>query len=113
MSKPPVGADGHMTVAEYQATESEAALLAKILKLAKQESWLAYHHYDSRQSTGGGFPDVVLLKSVTLLVVELKSARGRVSREQQQWLDTLRLAGVDARVWRPVDWNEIVRTLRT
>jgi len=36
-----------------------------------------------------------------VLFRELKSQRGRVEPEQQQWLDALAASGADAGVWRP------------
>jgi hypothetical protein len=48
-----------------------------------------------------------------LLVRELKAnGRAKISREQAEWLAELEACGVDAGVWRPDDWDEIVSVLR-
>jgi len=72
--------------------------------------WLVYHTHDSRRSQPG-FPDLVLVRD-RVLYRELKAATGRVSAEQQVWLDRLERAGADAAVWRPGDIDAVVATLR-
>jgi hypothetical protein len=54
---------------------------------------------------GAGFPDLVLLRDNSQIVVELKSAVGRLTSEQQAWLEAFHEAGVDAFVWRPEHWH--------
>ena len=39
-----------------------------------------------------------------ILAVELKSAKGVLTPEQRAWLERLRRAGVETRIWRPRDW---------
>jgi len=58
---------------------------------------------------GAGFPDLVLAhpKQRRLLFVELKAARGRLSMEQVEWLDTLTDSEcADVFCWRPADWAD-------
>lgn len=69
---------------------------------------LSYHTFDSRRSTPG-FPDLVLVGR-RVLYRELKSTRGRLTSDQQKWLDRLTSAGADADVWRPADWPERILT---
>lgn len=52
---------------------------------------------------GKGFVDLVLVRD-RVLYRELKSARGTLSVEQQDWLHALKLAGADVDVWRPAQW---------
>lgn len=66
-----------------------------------------------------GFPDLVLVRGTTVLFVELKSEKGRISPEQRQWLDDLELVAaatnhVEVHVWRPGHWHNghIERQLR-
>ena len=47
-----------------------------------------------------------------VLARELKTDLGRVSAEQSVWLEGMRHAGIDAKVWRPADWDEIVKVLQ-
>ena len=89
------------------------AMKERELQQAVQEAaalfgWLYYHTYDSRRSNPG-FPDLVLARNGTILFVELKSQTGKVSPEQQTWLDAV--GGI---VWRPSDWLDgtITETLR-
>lgn len=60
---------------------------------------------------GAGFPDLVLVRHGRLVVAELKSNSGRVTPEQQAWLDALTAAGVEAHVWRPRDWHAVLEIL--
>lgn len=58
-----------------------------------------------------GFPDLVLAASGRLLLVELKSDKGRLSTDQKQWIAEL---GEHAVVWRPRDWDtRVLPTLRS
>jgi hypothetical protein len=63
---------------------------------------------------GKGWPDLSLARPGRFLVVELKSDTGRLRAEQLEWLEVFRSAGVDAHVWRPVDWTSglVERVLR-
>lgn len=87
-----------------------------VLKLAKFNGFgLAYHTHDSRRSAPG-FPDLVLVNTRTGRVLwrELKTNKGRVSPDQQAWLDGLTAVGMDACVWRPndLDSGRILAELR-
>jgi hypothetical protein len=98
-----------VTVAEARAhharTDTEAALQTRIIKAAQAAGWLVYHTHDSRRSQAG-FPDLVLVHPdrKQVLYRELKTEKGRLRPEQQEWLLSLRAAGVDAEVWRPAQW---------
>jgi hypothetical protein len=60
-----------------------------------------------------GFPDLLLVRDQTLIVVELKSDRGRETPEQKEWLTAFRrVVRVVVRTWRPKDLDEVVRFLR-
>ena len=73
-----------------------------VIDLARQLGWEVYHCYNSRLVTSKGFPDLVLAHPIGRVVfAELKTAKGRVSREQKRWIWMLKKAGLDARVWRP------------
>ena len=92
---------------------TEKQLSAHIVRLAQMLGYLVYHTYDSRRSARG-FPDLVLVHvNRPIIFAELKSERGRVSPDQQNWLD--RLAEQAAvYVWRPSNWyaGEIEKVLR-
>lgn len=99
---------------------TEAQFQDMVIDLARLCGWRVAHFRPGRTAKGwrtpvsgdgGGFPDLVLLRGPDQLVVELKSQTGRLSVEQNAWLNAFRLAGVDARIWRPADWAEIQQTL--
>ena len=79
----------------------EQDLQDAVVKLARMLEWLVYHTHDSRRSAKG-FPDLVMChpRSGALLFAELKTATGRVTPEQDEWLRALAVRGV-AFVWRP------------
>ena len=82
---------------------TEAELQAQIVDLCKHMGLLVYHTYDSRRSQPG-FPDLVIVGKYGVLYRELKTDRGRLRPEQDQWLEALHATGADASVWRPRDW---------
>src|SRR5579859_4032261 len=90
---------------------AEQAFQRQVEALADLRGWLFYHSHDSRRDRPG-FPDLVLVRAPRLLIAELKSARGRVSPAQQEWLAAFRACpGNEVYVWRPGEWAEIERVL--
>jgi hypothetical protein len=59
------------------------------------------------QAGGAGFVDVVAVRGNRLLLIELKSARGKLTAAQRQWQAALRLTAAEVYVWRPDQWPEI------
>lgn len=58
-----------------------------------------------------GWPDLTLWTprfGGVILFRELKTAKGVVSPEQTEVLESLVASGQDAKVWRPSDWDEMV-----
>lgn len=100
------------------STMPERVLQDQVVKLARLRHWMAYHTYSSRRSAPG-FPDLVLVERPDFrasgrgraLFVELKSQDGRCTEDQLAWIEAMRFAGLDARIWRPGDWDEIEATL--
>ena len=95
----------------------EKTFQAAVVELARWHGWLIYATHDSRRSPAG-FPDLVAVHARTgeLLFAELKSARGRVSPEQQEWFAALDAAarerpGVHVKIWRPSLWADVEATL--
>jgi len=85
----------------------------QVIEVAELYGWLAFHIPDSRRATCRGLPDTILLKPHRLLFAELKTARGKLSAEQKEWLETLKtIPTVETYVWRPSDWDSIVTVLQ-
>ncbi len=104
-----------MTTATVHARAmSEDDLLRAVLDLARLTHWQVHHCRAARVGNtwatpiqgDPGFPDLILAKPGRLIAAELKSARGRVTGGQAEWLDVLAAVGgpVEAHVWRPADW---------
>ena len=90
---------------------NERDLSTIVVDLAKLAGWRRYHTFDSRRSTHG-FPDWVLVRPPRIIFAELKSDDGRVRPEQREWLDDLSdVPGAEVYLWRPSDYDEIVRVL--
>jgi molybdopterin synthase catalytic subunit len=82
-------------------TESE--LQAAVLDIAAENQVLAFHCYDSRRSTGKGFPDLVLSGLRHTLFAELKDAVSHLKPDQTTWKYRLIGSGEDYVTWRPKD----------
>lgn len=103
---------------------TEQQLLDAVIELAGWYGYLIHHDRPARTTTGWttaiqghrGFPDLLLAhpKTGTIITAELKSEKGRVTPEQQQWLDTLKHT-IRTFTWRPEHWlnGSIERTLAT
>jgi hypothetical protein len=89
---------------------TEAELQTNVRQVAKLGGWLTYHTNDSRRSDKG-FPDLVFVHPLSgrTVYAELKSAKGRIRPEQQQWIDALYRGGHEVYVWRPADWPVLVQ----
>ena len=99
---------------------SEAEFQAQVIELAQLRGWLVHAERPAQRQSGhwstpiqgnAGFPDLVLARGGRLIFAELKSAKGRMRPEQQAWLDALRPGALRVFLWRPTDWDEIVRAL--
>jgi hypothetical protein len=94
------------------STHHERHLQAAVEAELQLRGWRYFHTHDARRSVPG-FPDLLCLRGQRLFVAELKTATGRVSREQRDWLAAFELAGVPAHLWRlPGDWARVGEVLR-
>lgn len=96
--------DNAMTERELQGTILHAAALF---------GWIVQHNADSRRAHPG-WPDLVLghPERREVVIWELKSAKGRVSKAQETWLELLSGAGYEARVIRPDDLEYAIDRLQ-
>jgi hypothetical protein len=103
--------EDHAALAPLPEATPEGSLLAKIRQLAKPYGWLAYHTHDSRHSEAG-FPDLVLTNGVNLIMAELKTNTGKLTKDQATWIAMLsHTSKVEAVIWRPADWPAITERL--
>lgn len=101
------------------ADTPEREFTAAVLDLARAFGWLAWHPLPLRTARGWatgtqgdrGWPDIAAARRGRLVLAELKSADGRPTYEQLEWLAALRTVGggVEVYEWRPADWPEVVR----
>jgi hypothetical protein len=89
---------------------SEKEFLAGVRGLARLCRWREYHTHDSRRSAPG-FPDLVLVRE-RVVFAELKSEAGKLTPEQVAWANALAAAGAEVHVWRPRNWDEIIKVLK-
>ena len=87
----------HMTEAQWQKRVTDYAALRHLR---------VWHDNDSRRNDAG-LPDLLIVGPGGVAWLELKSAKGRVRREQAEWLADLRAAGQHAHVYRPEDWSDV------
>lgn len=83
---------------------TEAELQADIIALARYMGWLVYHTHDSRRSAKG-FPDLCMVRGDRLLFVEIKSAKGKTTPEQDDWLRSLCRTQAEVYLVAPCDWD--------
>jgi len=101
----------------YRNRMTEGQLLDTVLELAKFHGWMVTHFRPAFTERGWrtplsghkGFPDLVLARRGDVLIVELKTEKGKVTKEQQRWADAI---GTQYRLWRPSDLDALKEELR-
>lgn len=84
---------------------------------------LGYRHLHVRRTIGrgrkwttatnlAGWPDLLAWRPGRVVAIELKSESGRPTSAQLEVLESLADAGVEGRVVRPSEWDDLVRWLR-
>lgn len=100
--------------------ETEAEFQSYVLDLAALLGWRVAHFRPARTekgwrtavaADGKGFPDLVLVRD-RVIFAELKSDTGRLSGEQEEWLEDLAAAGAETYIWRPSDRTSVEAALR-
>ncbi len=98
---------------------TEADLQAQVVELAHILGWEVMH---VRRSIGKGtrwttatsvvgWPDLFFWRRRDMFAAELKSAKGKLTSDQEHVLRGLGEAGLSVFVWRPEDWDQIQRVL--
>lgn len=90
--------------------QTEKAFQVAVRDYAHLRGWHCYCVWNSRHSPKG-WPDLVLLRPPRMVVAELKSARGRLTKEQRETVHMLRACGVEAYAWWPDSWALIEEVL--
>ena len=102
---------------------TEQAFMQQVIDLARWYKWRVAHFRPAMtkqgrwvtavQADGIGFPDLVMCRSTRLIFAELKSEKGKVTKEQTDWFFALTLVRfVEVHIWRPRDIDEIDDTLK-
>ena len=97
---------------------SEDDLLKAVVKLAELRGWRVHRvpdgeHNQRAPATNAGWPDLLFAREGRIVVAELKSDVGRLTSNQQAWLDLLEEACIDTHIWRPCDWPDEVQRVLT
>lgn len=101
---------------------SEKQFQTQVVNLARENGWLVAHFHDSRKMVvrpdgsrfmvgdkdARGFPDLCLVRGNRALFWELKKELGKTTEYQDEWLERLRMCGLEARVVRPSDFESYV-----
>ena len=85
---------------------SEKAFSQQVVDFARLNNWMVYRTWNSVHSPSG-FPDLTMVRDGRLIFAELKAERGKLSDDQAQWIQELRMC-VPVYLWRPSDWEQIV-----
>jgi hypothetical protein len=97
---------------------TEDDFVRRIIDTAHLYHWKVTHFRPARTERGwrtpvqgdAGFVDLVLAKAGQVLLVEVKTDRGRVRPDQLEWAMEI---GPSYRLWRPADWDQILLELRS
>ncbi len=96
---------------------SEAAFQQRVMDAARHAGWLCVHFRPAKTQRGvwvtpmagdKGFPDLALAKDGRVILAELKSDKGKPSKEQLAWLAAV---GGHGRLWSPENWEAILLDL--
>jgi len=92
---------------------TEKQFEAQVKDLAKVFHADAYYHPFLSTWSVKGFPDLTIIRVPRLIFAELKTETGKISPEQQKWHDLLnQCTSIEAHIWRPAQFDEIVGILR-
>ena len=110
---------GRCTGASLSQHISERDFLATVVEYAQLMGWLVHHVLESRhyaKRIGPGYPDLTMVRDGRLLLCELKSAKGKPTEPQLEWLRELSKVAlnsprVEVHVWKPENLPEIEKVL--
>jgi len=92
---------------------SEKTFANHVVQLARGLGWQEFRTWNSKHSPAG-WPDLVLLRPPRMVIAELKTEKGKLTPIQKQVLEMLQqIPGHQVYLWRPRDWDNIVKILQT
>jgi len=100
-----------LTAQDLRSLESEREFQERVVHAARINHWKVYAIPDSRRATLAGYPDLTLWRGSRLIFAELKREKGRLSPAQIVVLDEMRLLPAEVYVWRPSDWDDLLKIL--
>jgi len=99
-----------MPLAFSLADMTEKVWQGQVMALARQLAWKSYHPYRSDKSQPG-WPDIALVRD-RLILLELKTEKGKLSDAQKDWIRRLTMANAEIYVARPRHLDELARVLQ-
>lgn len=101
---------------------TEKQFEAQVKDIARLYGWRYYHTWRSIHSPAG-FPDCVMVRPHRLIFAELKREDGKLTPDQEGWIEDLIDASIISResptltypevyLWRPSDFDSIVEVLK-
>lgn len=106
--------------------QTEKQFMKAVIDLAHSYGWSIAHFKTAHiqradgvsyyatpvQADGEGFPDLVLAKrGEPIYFIELKTNRGKLTERQENWLYLLNRGSSPAMVFRPCEWELLVKLL--
>lgn len=85
---------------DYPDTVAERVFQSNVEARAVRYGLKVYHTHDARGSQRG-WPDLVVAGPGGVIFRELKTAKGKLTLDQIQWIELLARSGLDAGIWRP------------
>lgn len=117
----PAGPNSPRKPRKKKSTISEKEFQQQVIEYAQVRGWKVAHFRPGMTKDGNwvtavsgdgkGFPDTLLIRRTEIIVAELKVSYNKPSKEQQAWLTAFSMAGVEAYVWWPEDWEQIEKVL--
>ena len=99
---------------------TEELFLDWIIEEAHRTGWLVAHFRPAKtkkgwrtavSADGAGFPDLIMVRRKRLIVAEVKSALGKVSKEQYDWLEAFGKTKAEVFCWTPRGKETILEIL--
>jgi hypothetical protein len=92
---------------------TEKELSQSLVNAARTMGWRVYRTWNSIHSPKG-FPDLTMVRGDRLIFAELKTEKGKVTPDQQGWIDALSVLGngrCEVYLWRPSDIESAYQVL--